>query len=43
MALGTFALSEGEQDTDPKRVVQLAVDKDGIISDGKCTTFFLSF
>jgi len=32
LALGTFALSESETDKDPARVVQLAVDKDGIIS-----------
>lgn len=32
MPLGTFALSESETDKDPSRVVQLAVDKDGIIS-----------
>jgi hypothetical protein len=32
LPLGTFALSEGEHDTDPSRVVQLAVDKEGIVS-----------
>jgi hypothetical protein len=32
LPLGTFALSAGEDDKDPERVVQLAVDKDGIIS-----------
>jgi len=32
MPLGTFAVSSGENDTDPKRVLQLAVDKNGIIS-----------
>ena len=32
LPLGTFTLSAGEQDTDPSRVVQLAVDKDGIVS-----------
>jgi hypothetical protein len=32
LPLGTFALSEGENDKDPSRVVQLAVDKDGIVS-----------
>jgi hypothetical protein len=32
MALGTFAISSNEKETDPSRVVQLAVDKDGIIS-----------
>jgi hypothetical protein len=32
MALGTFALTTGEQDVDPTRVVQLAVNKDGVIS-----------
>jgi hypothetical protein len=32
LPLGTFALSEGADDKDPTRVVQLAVDKDGIIS-----------
>lgn len=31
MPLGTFALSTGEKDTEPTRVVQLAVTKDGII------------
>lgn len=31
MPLGTFAMSTGEKDTDPTRVVQLAVTKDGII------------
>jgi hypothetical protein len=32
LALGTFALSENETDKDPARVLQLAVDKDGIVS-----------
>jgi hypothetical protein len=32
LPLGTFALSEGESDTSPSRVVQLAVDKEGIVS-----------
>jgi hypothetical protein len=32
LPLGTFALSESEADKDPSRVVQFAVDKDGIIS-----------
>jgi hypothetical protein len=32
LPLGTFALSAGEDDKDPERVLQLAVDKDGIIS-----------
>ena len=32
LPLGTFALSENETDKDPSRVVQLAVDKDGIVS-----------
>src|SRR6185503_18322122 len=32
LPLGTFTLSEGENDKDPSRVVQLAVDKDGNIS-----------
>src|SRR5437764_9490493 len=32
LPLGTFALSESETDKDPARVVQLAVDKDGIVS-----------
>jgi hypothetical protein len=32
MPLGTFALSASETDKNPSRVVQLAVDKDGIIS-----------
>jgi len=31
MPLGTFAMSTGEKDTDPTRVVQLAVTKDGVI------------
>lgn len=31
MPLGTFALSTGEKDTEPTRVLQLAVTKDGII------------
>jgi hypothetical protein len=32
LPLGTFALSESETDKNPSRVVQLAVDKDGVIS-----------
>jgi len=32
MPLGTFALSSGENDTEPRRVIQLAVDREGIIS-----------
>jgi hypothetical protein len=32
LPLGTFALSESEADKNPSRVLQLAVDKDGIIS-----------
>ncbi|EMI45879.1 mu-protocadherin-putative cell-suface protein [Rhodopirellula sp. SWK7] len=32
LPLGTFALSTDEDDVDPTRVVQLAVDKSGIIS-----------
>src|SRR5439155_17436128 len=32
LALGTFALSESETDKDPSRILQLAVDKDGIVS-----------
>ncbi len=32
LPLGTFALSTSEADTEPSRVVQLAVDKSGIIS-----------
>lgn len=32
MALGTFAVSSNEKETDPSRVMQLAVDKDGIVS-----------
>ncbi|WP_302119253.1 mu-protocadherin- cell-suface protein [Allorhodopirellula heiligendammensis] len=32
MPLGTFALSTGEDDVEPSRIVQLAVDKSGIIS-----------
>jgi hypothetical protein len=31
MPLGTFAISTGEKDTQPSRVLQLAVTKDGII------------
>ncbi|MFT3882963.1 MAG: hypothetical protein QM703_25320 [Gemmatales bacterium] len=36
MPLGTFAMSTGEKDTEPTRVLQLAVTKDGIIGG----TFF---
>jgi hypothetical protein len=32
LPLGTFALSENEADKDPSRVLQLAVDKEGVIS-----------
>jgi len=32
MPLGTFAVSMNEKDTDPSMVIQLAVDKNGIIS-----------
>jgi hypothetical protein len=32
LPLGTFALSENETDKDPSRVVQLAVDKEGVVS-----------
>jgi hypothetical protein len=32
MPLGTFVLSHGPDDKSPERVVQLAVDKDGIVS-----------
>ena len=32
MPLGTFALSSNENDTQPQRIVQLAVDKQGVIS-----------
>lgn len=32
MPLGTFAMSTGEKDTQPTRVVQLAITKDGILS-----------
>jgi len=32
LPLGTFALSESDTDKDPSRVIQLAVDKEGIIS-----------
>src|SRR4029453_2321499 len=32
LPLGTFTLSEGENDKNPSRVVQLAVDKDGNVS-----------
>jgi hypothetical protein len=32
MPLGTFAMSSSENDTEPQRVLQLAVDKNGVIS-----------
>lgn len=32
LPLGTFAVSSGEKDVDPNRIVQLAVSKTGIIS-----------
>jgi hypothetical protein len=32
MPLGTFAVSTSEKETDPSRVMQLAVDRQGIIS-----------
>src|SRR5262249_32860937 len=32
MALGTFAVATNQKDADPSRVIQLAVDKQGIIS-----------
>jgi hypothetical protein len=32
MALGTFAITADEKDVDPSRVIQLAVNKQGIIS-----------
>lgn len=32
MSLGTFAMTTGEKDLEPSRVVQLAVNKEGIIS-----------
>src|SRR5262249_52845559 len=32
MPLGTFAVSSGESDTQPQRILQLAVDKNGIVS-----------
>lgn len=32
MPLGTFAISSGEKDVDPSRIVQLAISKDGIVS-----------
>jgi hypothetical protein len=32
MPLGTFALSTDEKDTDPTRVMQLAVDRQGVVS-----------
>ncbi len=32
MSLGTFAVSAGEKDVDPNRIVQLAVSKEGVIS-----------
>lgn len=38
MALGTFAVSSGEQDTNPTRMVQLAVNKEGIVSGSLLNT-----
>lgn len=32
LALGTFTVSAGEKDVDPTRIVQLAVNKEGIVS-----------
>ena len=32
MPLGTFAVSSSQQEANPDRVVQLAVDKDGVVS-----------
>lgn len=32
MALGTFTVSSGEKDVEPNRIIQLAVNKDGIVS-----------
>lgn len=32
MPLGTFALSTNEKETDPSRVIQLAVDRNGVVS-----------
>jgi hypothetical protein len=32
LPLGTFAVSSGVQDVDPTRVIQLAVNKQGVIS-----------
>jgi hypothetical protein len=32
MPLGTFAISASEKDVDPNRVLQLAVDKQGVVS-----------
>jgi hypothetical protein len=32
MALGTFAIAAHEKDVDPSRIIQLAVNKDGVIS-----------
>jgi hypothetical protein len=38
MALGTFALATDEKDVDPKRIIQLAVNKQGIISGTMANT-----
>lgn len=32
LPLGTFALTTDKQDTEPNRILQLAVDKQGIVS-----------
>lgn len=32
MALGTFTVSSGEKDVEPNRIIQLAVNKEGIVS-----------
>lgn len=32
LALGTFTVSSGEKDVEPNRIVQLAVNKDGVVS-----------
>lgn len=32
LALGTFTVSSGEKDVEPNRIIQLAVNKDGVIS-----------
>jgi hypothetical protein len=32
LALGTFTVSSGEKDVEPNRIIQLAVNKDGVVS-----------